>query len=285
MVKSLKERMAEKREAREANGPSTVTTIATPRPEPTPCRTCGSPVTAGAYCNACRAVRAQMTVARPKPEPPKEKKPVSTSVATNHVTRTIEPPKIDKPSIEPDRIKAIRKQHGMTQAELAQHLNVSTASVTYWETSRTNPSPTFVEQILKLESQAPATIDAPAEKDDSAATVAVAGPMAGEDTPLATAEEAAKFVPDINDLNRRLVEAQDKAARIAVPEYPTDPSELAQQITKRPGATVAVQASVATHFTSTDRAISLRDNLDAFRLLVRTFGIDTADRIVDLLRA
>jgi hypothetical protein len=29
----------------------------------------------------------------------------------------------------------------------------------------------------------------------------------------------------------------------------------------------------------------LRDNLDAFRLLVRTFGIDTADRIVDLLRA
>jgi transcriptional regulator with XRE-family HTH domain len=290
VVKSLKERMAEKREAREASGSTTVTTIAAPRPEQYSCRTCGDSITVGVFCSACRAMRAQMMIERPKPEPPKEKKPVSTSVATNHATRTIEPPKSEKPSIDPERIKAIRKRHGMTQADLAKHLRVSPGSVAYWETSRTSPSVPYVEELLQLEQQAPASepIADPepskAEPEiDSPATVAVAGPVAGEE------ERPETITPDREELNRRLLEAQEKASERAItidpPEYPTDPAELAQHLIKNPVATVAVQANVATHVTRTDRPIPLRDDFDAFRLLVRTFGIDNADRIVDLLRA
>lgn len=278
MVKSLKERMAEKREAREASEPPTATTA---RLEPTPCITCRAPVTDPPYCNACRAVRAQMTIARPKPEPPKEKKPVSTSGATNHMVKSIESPKSEKLSIEPERIKAIRLKHGMTQAEFGDHLNVSNPTISLWENGKTNPSPIFIEQILKLEKQEPAIVEPISKQDEPPATATVAGE---EPTP-AMAEEPVKVVPTIEELNRRLVEAQDKVARIAVPEYPTDPSELAQQISKRPSATVNLQANVTTHVTTADRPISLRDDFDAFRLLVRTFGIDTADRIVDLLRA
>jgi DNA-binding transcriptional regulator YiaG len=212
-----------------------------------------------------------MTVARPKPEPPKEKKSVSTSLATNHMVKNIEPTKMEKLSIEPERIKAIRIKHDLSQAKFGELLNVSNVTVSLWENGKTSPSPPFVRDILKLESEAPATAEAPALKDDPPATVAVAGPVAGEEPDSATAEESVEVISDeitvtkweFDELRKRAEESQAFAASL---QARIDELKCEQTPPRCDGPYV-------------------RDNLDAFRLLVRTFGIDTADRIVDLLRA
>jgi DNA-binding transcriptional regulator YiaG len=279
VVKSLKERMAEKRAAAAERGSDSIANAATTaaaRPEPTPCRTCGSPAKTGAYCNACRAVRAQMTVARPKPELPKEKKSVSTSVATNQMVKTIEPTKIEKLSIEPERIKAIRIKHDLSQAKFGELLNVSNVTVSLWENGKTSPSPAFVRDILKLESEAPAIVDARTQEDEPPVTVAVAEPVTGEEPTLATADEPVKFVPDVEELRWLKMRLEKSDAEVAaLTEYFEAAKKRIQELESDAIEDQGPPWSDGPH---------ISDNLDAFRLLVRTFGIDTADRVVDLIR-
>jgi len=47
-------------------------------------------------------------------------------------------------------LKSLRKQHHMTQTELAELLNVTTASVSKWETGKNLPSYDILDKICEL---------------------------------------------------------------------------------------------------------------------------------------
>jgi DNA-binding transcriptional regulator YiaG len=310
MVKSLKERLAEKRDLERRNGPVTAVATTTSRPEHPPCLTCKQPAIDPPYCDACRALRYQMTATRPKPDPKEEKKPVTTSTATNQ-----------KPSIDPARIKEIRLKHGMTQSALGARLNVSNPTISLWETGKTTPSVPFVRQLLELETMEPMPEPAPAPAPypipDPAETRAQlaeyrAKKVAEAAATLPTPEPESSAVFDADA--RRMAEAQNLTvddaddtqveahaidrevqdarniehevfykralraeARADALEARLDEAAKPKQVTTADGWGLARK-----FHQSADP--QLRDNLDAFRLLVRTFGIDTADQVVDLLR-
>ena len=49
-----------------------------------------------------------------------------------------------------DRLKEVRKDAGLTQAELAKELGVSTGSVAMWETEKRNPDYEMLNKISEL---------------------------------------------------------------------------------------------------------------------------------------
>lgn len=52
--------------------------------------------------------------------------------------------------LSPDRIRAIRKQAGMSQRELAAELDVSINTISNWETGRTSPRRKSMEKLLAM---------------------------------------------------------------------------------------------------------------------------------------
>jgi transcriptional regulator with XRE-family HTH domain len=62
----------------------------------------------------------------------------------------------DSPADYPDRIRQLRKRHGLTQVRLAELLGVSFATVNRWENGQSRPSPLAWQRIGRAEEQAPA---------------------------------------------------------------------------------------------------------------------------------
>jgi transcriptional regulator with XRE-family HTH domain len=246
-----------------------------------------------------------MTATRPKPDPKEEKKPVTTSTATNQ-----------KPSIDPARIKEIRLKHGMTQSALGARLNVSNPTISLWETGKTTPSVPFVRQLLELEAMEPIPVPEPVPAPYPIPDPAETRAQLAEYRAKKAAEAAATLPtpepesPAVFDADaRRLAEAQnltdEEPEPVILPDFPgnvalmpdwvqpEDKSQVCEDFYKRAlraeDRADALQARLDE--VEFDRAFpvrvlspEIRDNLDAFRLLVRTFGIDTADQVVDLLR-
>lgn len=256
MVKSMKERLAEKRAA------AADRTAATPdesRPNAATCKDCGSRIQSGTYCRNCEAMRSKFSIERSKPEPPKEKT-MSTSIATNHVNDVAN---TEITELTPERIKAIRTKHGMTQGEFAKQLGVSSASIGFWENGRFRPSiDSVIHSLLELEAMEPATAQEPTANE---------GPELDPD------QEALEPASDDPEIVRAFTLSEDdwnalveRTGRIA-----TLSETLGDRID---------ELAFEKEFPTANVNPEIRDNLDAFRLLVRTFGIETADRVVDLLR-
>lgn len=247
MVKSLKERLAEKRAA---------------------------------------ASDGEFDAPRPRPEPPKEETVIQ-SLAPNGATNVAAP---SSEAITPERIKAIRKQHGMTQADLSRHLNVSTTTVAFWETNRSRPTKEFATELLNLEQAVPTAtardekpeIDSGDERTTSSDRTEAGAKAAGdpEPKPAATREATVDHEPDPNKV-------------IPAPANVDVSIAVLHDLQTKATATEDAIKSIRDRLDdlSSERVIpvanedpKIRDNLDAFRLLVRTFGIETADQVVDLLR-
>lgn len=280
MVKSMRERLAEKRAAAEVQG---VSVSVVPRPVSTSamtCITCGAPITSGARCAACQAMRmrTQMPVTQPKHAETAEIKPSGFS---------------------PDRIRALRTHHNMSQTDLGDELGVTGMTVSNWEAGRTNPSEEFVVAMTALEQKPP----------KNAQRIARGRPKKAEDAQKADADEVTTTSPATaqhETIDQTGPESTTAGPGPAVVENAPAPAKAESEINVNDlianvltvvrnrfvevDAEIArVEARISERDTEAAEPIApvspeIRDNLDAFRLLVRTFGIDTADRVVDLLR-
>jgi DNA-binding transcriptional regulator YiaG len=58
-------------------------------------------------------------------------------------------------SMDPERIKSIRKKHGLGKSALARRIGATYQSVHVWETGKGHPSPVFVMLLTQLEQSDP----------------------------------------------------------------------------------------------------------------------------------
>jgi transcriptional regulator with XRE-family HTH domain len=297
MVKSLKERLAEKRAAQEQDRPPSFPT--TTRPASSPCVTCGVQTSHGAYCLACRAqLRSSQTTK------PKENKPVSTPITVGNGSKpaATKPP---APSLAPERIKSIRKASKLTQVAFGERIGVTGQTIANWESGHYFPSATNIQKILDIEWESvPPPIEPPTTVAEPLAVDADARRMAEAQNLSEEEPEPERVIPEeINAsglLTGILRNDSGDYRFVAEPcgDCATDLDELAEFLQPAVNDHKAAEIRNAKLRDEVDElkavleqeraarsANHLRDNLDAFRLLVRTFGIDTADRIVDLLRA
>jgi transcriptional regulator with XRE-family HTH domain len=200
----------------------------------------------------------------------------------------------------------------MSQDQLGKQLGVTGTSIANWEARRTTPSAKYVSQLLELENlppkpkPAPAPYPIPDPAETRAQLAEYRAKKAAEETiePPAT---VAGTVPVFDADARRLAEAQnltdDDPEPAILPDFPSnltvdtveaDPEDSGRIADMEHDINAAV--AFAKHLESRLRVVEreqeparvlyppITTNLDAFRLLVRTFGIDTADQVVDLLR-
>lgn len=76
-----------------------------------------------------------------------------------------------------ERLTALRNQHGLSQSELAEKLNVSRQSVSKWETDTSIPE---LDKLIQLSEQFDITLDALVKGETPQATKDVFGPTAAE---------------------------------------------------------------------------------------------------------
>jgi putative transcriptional regulator len=227
------------------------------------------------------------------PEPVKETNPVSEPITTNHATA----PAVDAQPMTPERIRAIREKHHLSQDNLGKWLKITGVSVSNWENGKASVSARFIEPLIELEAMEPMPKRGAHPDTNPAETRAMLAEYRAKKAAKKAAEEAAMKAAEAMPESTVRPEL-DSDVEPAPIDYPTDPAEIARSMVRETDRLRALRAEARAEslqarlneleieLANPPKALSphIRDNLDAFRLLVRTFGIDTADQVVELLR-